>query len=68
MQANRSKTEAAALSAREVAALLGVSARHVSNLAARGVLPQPVRLGRSVRWLRAEVEAALAKLRDGGAR
>lgn len=68
MQTKQEAIGRAALSAREVAALLGVSARHVSNLAARGVLPQPVRLGRSVRWLRTDVEAALAKLRDGAGR
>ena len=34
----------------ELARLLGVSPRHLARLSASGQLPQPVRLGRSVRW------------------
>ncbi|MCH7752859.1 MAG: helix-turn-helix domain-containing protein [Planctomycetes bacterium] len=34
----------------EVAKILGISVRHVWALLAQGRLPQPVRLGRSVRW------------------
>jgi predicted DNA-binding transcriptional regulator AlpA len=33
-----------------VAALLGVSWRHVDRLRDRGAMPPPVRLGASVRW------------------
>ncbi len=42
------------LSAVDVAKLLGISTRHVWSLHSRGQLPTPRRLGRSVRWLRAE--------------
>lgn len=40
-----------------LAALLGVSLRHVRGLHARGLLPGPVRLGSRVLWRRAEVRA-----------
>ena len=43
-------TERLALSAREVAELLGVSQRHVWKLMASGRIPKPFRLGRAVRW------------------
>jgi predicted DNA-binding transcriptional regulator AlpA len=33
-----------------VAALLGVSWRHVDRLRDRGAMPKPVKLGASVRW------------------
>lgn len=39
-----------ALSAEEVAKLLGVSERHVWSLNSSGKLPKPIRLGRAVRW------------------
>ena len=45
------------LSVHELSAVLRVSGRHVANLRARGMLPAPVRLGRSIRWLLAEIEA-----------
>ncbi len=38
------------LSVRQVADRLGVSTRQVWKLASSGRLPEPVRLGRSVRW------------------
>jgi excisionase family DNA binding protein len=54
-------SERLALSAREVAKLLGVSQRHVWKLLAAGRMPKPFRLGRSVKWnyalLRAWVDA-----------
>ena len=43
------------LTAREAAAMLGVSERHFRALDASGRVPTPVRLGRSVRWSRAEL-------------
>ena len=43
-----------------VAAALGVSIRAVDKLRARGALPAPVRLGRSVRWSRTELGAWVA--------
>ena len=43
------------LDVRDVAALLKVSVRQIWKLVASGRLPQPVRLGRSVRWLSADI-------------
>jgi len=57
-----------------VAELLGVSARHVRRLVDAGKCPQPVRLGRVVRWPRPAVESWIAdgcpncRRRQGGAR
>lgn len=48
-----------AVDAAEVAKLLQVSLRHVNALNASGRLPRPLRLGRSVRWLRSDLEAWL---------
>lgn len=42
------------------AELIGVSQSHFYQLLRTGRLPRPIRLGRSVRWLRAELEAWLA--------
>ena len=39
-----------------VANLLGVSLRQVDRLVAAGLIPPPVRLGRSVRWVRATLD------------
>jgi excisionase family DNA binding protein len=49
------ESSAAALRAPEVAELLGISDRHMWKLHAAAQLPAPVRLGRSVRWRRAEL-------------
>jgi excisionase family DNA binding protein len=43
----------ALLDVRAVAALLGVSPRTVTRLAAAGEIPAPLRLGHSRRWSRA---------------
>lgn len=43
------------LSAPELARLLGVSVRTVRTLDTLGRLPQPVRVGRAVRWSRQAV-------------
>jgi excisionase family DNA binding protein len=51
--------EKLALSVDEVAAMLGISTRHVWKLHATQSLPLPVRLGRAVRWNRAELVAWL---------
>jgi excisionase family DNA binding protein len=40
----------------DVAELLKVSTRHVWKLLSAGRFPQPIRIGRSVRWRRADVE------------
>ena len=45
------------LKAEQVAELLSVSERHVHKLHSSGRLPRPVRLGKSVRWRRDELEA-----------
>ena len=45
------------LSVEEVAALLGCSPSHVWRLHASGKVPKPVKLGRLVRWRRAEIAA-----------
>lgn len=39
---------------------LGVSVRHVKNMAAAGKLPTPIRLGRAKRYDRAAVESWIA--------
>jgi excisionase family DNA binding protein len=49
-----------ALSAEQVAELLGVSRAHVWRMLKRGQLPTPARLGRLSRWDRRTVEAWLA--------
>ena len=46
-----------ALTADEVAALLGVSRAHLWKLHSSGRLPRPIRLGRVVRWDRRAIEA-----------
>ena len=49
----------ALLTVRQVAALLGCSARHVYRLADRGAMPRPVKLGDVlVRWNRRTGDAA----------
>lgn len=45
------------LAVADVAGMLGISASSVRRLVRAGTLPQPLRLGGSVRWRRAEVEA-----------
>ena len=44
-----------AISARELADLLGISMRQVWRLNSAGKLPRPVRIGGSVRWKRQEI-------------
>ena len=53
----------ALLTVRQVAAMLGCSARHVYRLSDRGAMPRPTKLGDVlVRWNRSEIESWL---RDG---
>jgi excisionase family DNA binding protein len=56
----RSPGSGAWLRAREVAEMLGVCAKTVRRLSARGALPRPRVLGpRTSRWSRAEIEKVL---------
>jgi excisionase family DNA binding protein len=56
----RSAVEPAFMDVKEVAALLGCSERHVKRLADAGEMPEPVKLGRLVRWNRAAVNEWIA--------
>jgi excisionase family DNA binding protein len=47
--------QAELLDVRNVAEMLGVSARHVFRLSDAGKMPAPVRLGAAVRWQREAV-------------
>jgi excisionase family DNA binding protein len=47
------------LTIEEVAELFNVSSRHVSNLVKRKQLPQPIRLGRAVRFRLSDIRAIL---------
>jgi len=51
----RNLATALAISARELAELLGISLRQAWRLNSAGRLPRPIRLGGSVRWNRQEV-------------
>jgi predicted DNA-binding transcriptional regulator AlpA len=48
------------LNIKELAALLGVSVRHVERLDCAGKLPRPLRLGRAKRWSVNEIKSWLA--------
>ena len=41
---------------REVATILKISTRSVWRLVSRGELPQPIRLGRNVRWRCSDID------------
>ncbi len=41
---------------REVATILSISTRSVWRLVSRGELPQPIRLGRNVRWRSTDID------------
>ena len=47
------------LNAKEFAAMLHVSQRHLWRLKAAGKLPKPVKVGECVRWLLADIETWL---------
>jgi predicted DNA-binding transcriptional regulator AlpA len=44
-----------AISAKELAAMLGVSLRQVWRLDSSGMLPNKIRLGGSCKWIRSEI-------------
>ena len=56
---NQAGVFATVLCAADLARLLGISERTVWRLDSAGSLPRPIRLGRSVRWRMAEVQAWL---------
>lgn len=51
------------LSVAEVATLLNVSKRHVWRLKSAGKLPQPIKVGRAVRWTQ---ESIATFIENGG--
>ena len=60
MRTSNTNNEPLACSADELAQRLGISVRHLRRMDASGLLPSPVRLGRSVRWPVAEIDEWLA--------
>lgn len=62
---NGADLPAAVISAKTGAELLDVSTRQWHRLVKRGLLPQPIRLGRNTRWKLAEVERALETINPG---
>jgi excisionase family DNA binding protein len=52
------------LTAREAAKILTISPRHLWDLTDRGELPA-IKIGRSVRYARADIDAFIAKSRTG---
>lgn len=53
------RPESQLLTIREVAAMLAINERSVRRRVAEGTLPEPVRIGRSVRWRRLDIENLL---------
>ena len=53
------------LTAREAAKILTISPRHLWDLTDRGELPA-IKIGRSVRYARAYIDAFISKSRTGG--
>ena len=53
-QVNQSQ-QPLAVSAKELAAMLGVSLRQVWRLDSSGMLPNKIRLGGSCKWIRSEI-------------
>jgi len=60
----KSEVEDRLLDFAEVSRVLGVCARSVRRAVDRGELPKPVRVGRSVRLFKSDVEAYLRRLRE----
>ena len=61
MAATTMPDTSALLDVRQVAMLLGCSARYVYRLADAGKMPRPVKLGSLVRWNRQSVEEWIAE-------
>ena len=51
----QAEVPAALMTDKETAAMLSVSTRHLHRLRDRGDIPQPIRLGGSVRWRRQSI-------------
>lgn len=51
----------ALITAEDLAKLLAVSVRHIWRMADSGALPRALRLGRCVRWRRADIEEWIMK-------
>lgn len=51
-----SDRDRALMTVKQVAAVLNCSPRHLRRLADRGAMPQPVRVGKLVRWRRYEIQ------------
>ncbi|MFO0014077.1 MAG: helix-turn-helix transcriptional regulator [Planctomycetota bacterium] len=57
MSETRTTQDRRLLAVDDVAAMLGVSGRHVYRLADGGRMPRPVKLGGAVRWDRQAIES-----------
>lgn len=60
------KTTNHLLTVKEVADIFKLSVRKVWRLAAAGQLPPPLKIGRSSRWIAAEIEAYINTVRSNG--
>lgn len=58
-QASPSGIAELCLNIKQLAAVLGVSSRHIERLDSSGQLPKPLRLGRAKRWRTSEIGAWL---------
>ncbi len=56
----RAVTQSLLIDSRQVGELLNLSTRTVWRLLSAGKLPEPVRIGRSVRWSRSDLETWIA--------
>ncbi len=56
----RAVTQPLLIDSRQVGELLNLSTRTVWRLLSAGKLPRPVRIGRSVRWSRSDLETWIA--------
>jgi predicted DNA-binding transcriptional regulator AlpA len=50
--------------AKDMQRLLGISSSTLYDLISRGLLPRPIKLGRSSIWLREEVEACIEERKN----
>ena len=57
--------DSALMNVKELSTLLGVSVRTTWRLRSAGKLPSPIRIGRSVRWDRADIERWVDELKGG---